>query len=104
MLKIAVDEDRAETAVRRLSAVAEPLGEFEFGFQDPAAVGVAATEAFDRALHAYGWRCAQVVSGSVAEAISDAEAIEATVETFVNHETGVVDLISEARQVFEAGA
>lgn len=98
MLKIAVDEDRAEATVRALCRVAESLGEFEFGFQDSVAVGVAATEAFDRAVHAYGWRCAQVVSGSVAEVISDASAIEATVEAFVNHESGAVDALNEERR------
>lgn len=99
-----MNAERAEAVVDRISELSEVVGTHEFGFQDPKAVGVPTADLFDRAVHAYGWRCAQAASGTATELIDDGDAVAAAVRDFSDFERATIDVLREAHQVFEAGA
>lgn len=88
--RVFVDSAVVSRNISTATTAGDETLDHQFAFREPSALGFPSTEVFDRAIHAFAWRAAQVANGSAAEALSFSENMSAAAE-----DLGSTDLRSE---------
>lgn len=102
--RVFVDPEVVSRNVSRAATSGDETLDHQFAFREPSTLGLPSTEVFDRAIHAFSWRAAQVANGSAAEALSFSENMSAAAEDLGATDSKSEQVIAGLKADIEAGS